>query len=402
MKENIDRAELAEKKVIETKKVVEEKESKKTSVFKSTSISKKRKIAKSVLSVLSIILVAFIALDWIASVVIYNANFNQRFTSYEPTMFRVEDFEGLSRTRHEFKSDKGQTLVGYLYEAGSENKKEIIIMAHGFGGGGHNSYMDVANYFAQHGYLVFAYDATGCDESEGEGVGGLAQGVADLDYAISYVEGSSQIPDLPIGLFGHSWGGYAVSSVLTYHPEVKAVIECSGFNSSSDMFEDTGFQEAGYGIYAMLPFVKLHERLKFGDYSTNCAMDGFAATDADVMVVHSKDDTVVPVKYGYDKYNEEYKDDSRFTFVEFDDRGHNYIFNDKASIDEINKDFDEWLKTLDYDYNSEENKEQFIKDKADFYNEYLDREKWADMLDDDIMEMFLEFYDNNVADINSK
>ena len=66
-------------------------------------------------------------------------------------------------------------------------------MAHGLGGGGHNSYMDCANYFARHGYYVFAYDATGNDESEGEGVGGLPQGVIDLDYAISFVEQSGNV-----------------------------------------------------------------------------------------------------------------------------------------------------------------------------------------------------------------
>jgi hypothetical protein len=62
--------------------------------------------------------------------------------------------------------------------------------------------MDCANYFAQNGYYVFAYDATGTDESEGNGVGGLPQGVIDLDYAISFVEESKEIPDLPIVLFG--------------------------------------------------------------------------------------------------------------------------------------------------------------------------------------------------------
>ena len=83
----------------------------------------------------------------------------------------------------------------------------MYVIAHGFGGGGHNSYMDVANYFASNGYYVFAYDVTGCDKSEGEGVGGVPQGVIDLDHAISFVEDNNEIPELPIMLFGHSWGG---------------------------------------------------------------------------------------------------------------------------------------------------------------------------------------------------
>lgn len=194
---------------------------------------------KILLLVLCILIVMIIAGDWLFSVMIYNENFNRRFESYEPLMLYVEDFDGLQRTKYTFPSNKGQMLTGYMYTS-DENPRGIIVMAHGFGGGGHNSYMDCANYFAHHGYCVFAYDATGNDESEGEGVGGFPQGVIDLDHAITFVEKSGNFPDLPIALFGHSWGAYSVCSVLTYHPEVKAVIACSGINSSLDIFESEG------------------------------------------------------------------------------------------------------------------------------------------------------------------
>ena len=279
---------------------------------------------KSLILVLIILIVRISSGDWALSVLISNANFDHRFESYEPFMRYVDDFEGLQRTKYEFVSDQGQKLTGYLYTS-EENPHGIIVMAHGFGGGGHNSYMDCANYFAQHGYCVFAYDATGNDESEGDGVGGLPQGVIDLDYAIAFVEESGNFPDLPIVLFGHSWGGYSVCSVLTYHPEVKAVIACSGFNSSSGMFEAEGKKQAGSGIYLMLPFVKLHERMKYGRYASNTAMDGFSESDAAVMILHSSDDEVVPIEYGYDIYYEKYKDDSRFSFIRFEDKGHNYL-----------------------------------------------------------------------------
>ena len=236
------------------------------------------------------------------------------------------------------------------------------------------------------------------DKSEGEGLGGVPQGVIDLEHAISFVESNNDIPDLPIVLFGHSWGGYCVSAVLTYHPEVKAVIECSGFNSSSEMFESGGKSQAGDGIYAMTPFVKLHERFKFGKYATNTAMDGFESTDAAIMIVHSADDDVIGIEYGLDKYYEKYKDDSRFTFIRFEDRGHNDIFNDPSNTykDEFNAGFDKWLETLDYDYNAEENKDRFTKDKADYITENLDHEKWSHRLDEDLFARFLEFYEQAI------
>ncbi len=344
-----------------------------------------------------IILFLIIIIWWVFSVYMYDTNFNKRFKSYEPSMLRVEDFDGLERTRYIFDSDKGQKLTGYMYSKGT-GQRGIIVFAHGFGSG-HNSYMDAADYFAQNGYYVFAYDATGNDESEGDGVGGVPQGVVDLDNAISFVETSGNFPELPILLWGHSWGGYSVSSVLTYHPEVKAVIECSGCNRSSDLFEAGGKTEAGDLIYTMMPFVNLHELIKYGKYATNTALDGFSASNAAVMAVHSADDDVVPIEYGYDLYYEKYKDDPRFTFIRYEDKGHNDILNDKNDTysEEINTQVNDFLKTLDYDYNAEQNRERFKKDKADFIRNNLDHQRWSHRLDLNLFGQFLRFYDDHLA-----
>ncbi len=355
--------------------------------------SKKKIILIVLLSIIGCIIIGW----WVFCVKMYNDNFNISEDSYEPLMLRVEDFEGLECTEYSFPSDKGQMLAGYLYTNG-DDQHGIVIIAHGFGDGGHNSYMDAADYFAKNGYYVFAYDATAMDKSEGEGLGGVPQGVIDLDHAISFVESSNDIPDLPIVLFGHSWGGYCVSAVLSYHPEVKAVIECSGFNSSPDMFESGGKSQAGSVIYTMTPFIRLHEYFKYGRYAVNTAMDGFDSTNASVMIVHSADDGVIGIEYGLDKYYEKYKDDPRFTFIRFEDKGHNGILNDPGNTykDEFNAKFDKWLETLDYDYNAEENKDRFIADKANYITENLDHEKWSHRLDEGLFAQFLDFYEQSV------
>lgn len=359
----------------------------------------KKKTAKKkiILIILSCVIILAVGGWGMFCIKIYDENFNVRGDSYEPMMLRLEDFSGLTCKESAFPSDHGQMLAGYLYSAGKD-QKGIVVIAHGFGGGGHNSYMDAANYFAQRGWYVFAYDATGTDQSEGDGVGGVPQGVIDLDHAISFVEAEDDLSGLPIVLFGHSWGAYSACSVLTYHPEVKAVIECSGFNSSSDMFESGGKSQAGGLIYAMTPFVKIYEGVKYGKYAKNTAMDGFAASDASVMVVHSADDNVIEIGYGYDKYFKKYKDDPRFTFVRFEDRGHNDILNDPKDTytDAFNAEFDQWLETLDYDYNAEENKERFIADKAEYITKNLDHARWSSRLDEDLFASFLEFYDKAI------
>ena len=355
-------------------------------------MEKSKKKKKVLIIILCAVVLLLFGGIWALTVYIYNENFNVRFESYEPRTLRLDDFDGLERTRYEFPSDKGQMLTGYLYSVG-EDQHGIVIIAHGFGGGGHNSYMDVADFFARNGYLVFAYDATGNDESEGKGVGGLPQGVIDLDYAISFVEESGNFPEFPVVLFGHSWGAYSVSSVLSRHPEVKAVIACSGFNSSPEMFETEGRNEAGDGIALIMPFMKLHELIRYGKYASSSAMKGFADSDTSVMIVHGSEDDFVPAEIGYDIYYSKYADDPRFSFIWLEGSGHSYVFDDMTYINAFNAEFDEWLKTLDYD--PKENTDRFSEDKAEFIHNNLDREQWSHKLNIELFERFVYFYDKN-------
>ena len=288
-------------------------------------IMAKKKSLKAVIVIL-ISLVVLAAL-WIGvSLGLYSIYFGGRFETDKAFMYHAESFEGLERTRYEFPSNKGQNIVGYMYSSGEE-QKAIIVFAHGYGAGGHNSYMPAINYFAQNGFYVFAYDATGNDESGGKGIGGVPQGLIDLDYAITFVEDSGNFEPLPIMLFGHSWGGYSVSNVLTYHPEVEAVIECSGPNSSSDLVEGGGSKVIGPVVKILMPAIKVYERAKYGEYAANSALIGFASTDAEIMVVHSSDDNIVPIEYGYDIYYDAFNDDPRFTFIRLTGKGHNSFLN---------------------------------------------------------------------------
>ena len=309
--------------------------------------TKKKSKKKIFFIILAIILVTAIATDGFLSIYIYNQNFDRRFETDESDKLSAGSFDGLSRVKYEFNSDKGQLLTGYMYSAGGE-QKGVIVFAHGYGSGGHNNYLACINEFAQNGYYVFAYDATGCDESEGDALGGLPQGVIDLNNAISYIETCDKYKDMPIMLFGHSWGAYCVCAVLKYHPEVKAVVECSGFNSSLDIIEAGGKNMIGNGIYAMLPFMKAKVYLDYKGNATDTALDGFAASDTPVMILHSADDTVVPMEYGYDKYYEKYGDDPRFTFVKFEDRGHSVFAGDSEEFDPMNIDKELFKTFVDY------------------------------------------------------
>ena len=167
-----------------------------------------------------VLMVLLLIIPFSLSAMIYEDNFGDRYETYAPMARSIDEFDGLNVKRHTFTSDQGQKLVGYKYYKTLEYMKGVVVISHGLGGGGHNSYMDVADFFTSNGYVVFAYDATGNDESRVVSIfKGIPQGLIDLDYAIQFVKQTSDFDGLPIMLFGHSWGGYSVGSVLNLHPD---------------------------------------------------------------------------------------------------------------------------------------------------------------------------------------
>lgn len=284
---------------------------------------KKIKIKSWIIRPVLLFLLIFLIIPYSMTIVLYNSVFNKRDETART--YRVTDFDGLKADRHEFQSYDDETLVGYRYYTEKAVPCGVVVLAHGIGTGGHNSYMNTIYYFACNGFDVFAYDATGHGESGGKSIKGIPQGLKDLNCAIDYLDEIDELKNLPVFLWGHSWGGYCVTNVLNYHPEVKAVVSVAGFNRSGDLLYSQGKEMTGFVMDFIFPYVKSYEKILFGSYAESTAMNGFANSDAGVFIVHSKDDTVVPIQYGYDIYYEKYSDNSRFVFRQYEDKGHNSI-----------------------------------------------------------------------------
>lgn len=356
-------------------------------------MTKRKKTLKIILVVLAILLMLVIAAGLILpkplAMAVYNDNFGKRFTSDEALTWKLEDFDGLLRERYTFASHQGQMLTGYKYYREGTDPKGLVVLAHGFGGGGHSSYMDVADYFAANGYVVFAYDATGNDESEGEAVGGLPQGVIDLDYALRFVKSSPDFAGLPILLWGHSWGGYSAGSVTKLHPDVKAVVIVAGFNESLDMLESEGRNIAGDAIDFVLPYFEDYETKTFGDYASLSILDSLDATDARVMMIHSADDGMIPIERSFDRYYEKFADNERFTFVRYEDRGHNYVFYDE-SIRQYHAAFNEAGKQY-----TDSVGEVTPEMRLAYFAEHFDKHQ-AYVLDEALMQQMLDLYNSSI------
>ena len=178
------------------------------------------------------------------------------------------------------------------------------------------------SYFVNKKYYCFGYDGTGTGESELNTTYGILQFVIDLDYALNFIKSKDELNILPIYLVGHSCGGYAITTILNLHSNIEGVLSLTGFNESIDLVVSQGTGIVGQlGSYSR-PFLKSHEKHLFGEYSKLMAMDGFEKTTTKIFIVHSQDDKTVDIKYGYDIYNEKYKDNSRFFFKKYQSAGH--------------------------------------------------------------------------------
>lgn len=318
----------------------------------------------------------------------YDSNFAKHFTTYEGFALNLDDFDGLNREKYTFPSNKGQILTGYKYFHDDTDVKGLVVFAHGFGGGGHNGYMNLINYFAEKNYLVFAYDATANDESEGDVVGGLPQGIVDLDYTLRFVKSEKDFSNLPIFLWGHSWGGYSVGSVTKLHSDVKGVMVVSGFNSSADMFESEGRNIAGGAIKFIMPFYNIIDRKKYGDYASMSIVDSLSESKVPAMFLHSKDDSTIPFEDSFEIYYEAFGKDSNYLFETCENRGHNYVVNSDIAREYRNQyevEYSEYRK-------NQENMTYEMKvayDKANF------DKKTANHLDEDLMAKMIKFCDEN-------
>lgn len=297
--------------------------------------NKKKSIIIIVVSLLTILLISGAIGLFCLSVSIYDGSFNYRCTTSKEDAFLISDFPAMSRERHTFTSNSGQTLVGYLYESSDIllTKKGVIVFAHGLGGGGQTGYMDIFNFFTSQGYYVFAYDATANDESEGDVIGGLPQGIIDVDCAINYAYTIEKINELPFVLMGYSWGGMSVANALNYHPEVKAVASLAGWNKSMNMIDYRGCQMVGGIAKLLLPFASVHEYTMYGKYAFSTAMKGFENSNCPIMIVHGEKDDTIPINYGYETYYEKYGNNDRFIFKKYADRDHLVMRNENGNHD---------------------------------------------------------------------
>ena len=313
----------------------------------------------------------------------YKKMFFKRTNSNPLQGFKNDCFPSLIAEKATFQSGKN-TLTGYYYHYPKYKDSKIVIFVHGFGNG-HHRYLDIINYLASKSFLVFSYDMTSFDESEGQGIFGFPQAIIDLAHAVNFVKKDRKYKDKDIVIMGHSMGGYATGCYLNINPHISKVVMFSSFNKSSSLIRQHGYEWAGERIDGTIGYIDEYEEFRFGATSSLTVLDGLKNSKAKALIVHSKDDKTVPIAVGLDLYKEELGRNRNVNFIKLNNVGHGTVYDSKegkAYYESLLKQYSKYVK---------ENKVVNDEDKVNLFNLLVDQDKWTNMLNHSLMDEVVSF-----------
>jgi hypothetical protein len=203
--------------------------------------------------------------------------FQSRFVYFPVRHFAASPGDiGLSYDAVAFESADGIQLSGWFVRA--PRPRGVALFCHG--NGGNISYcLESVQILNRLRLSVFLFDYRGYGTSSGEPT---EQGTyLDAEAAWRWLVEQKGIPPDQIILFGRSLGG-SVAAWLAQHREPRALIVESAFTSIPDI---------GADAYPLFP-VRLLCR-----YSYSC-IDYVRHVKVPVLVVHSRDDEIIPFSHG--------------------------------------------------------------------------------------------------------
>lgn len=237
---------------------------------------------------------------------------------------------GWQRQEISFPNNRGDVLRGFVFSYPDIVPKALLVLYHGYGMG-LDDYLPECAYFSRRGYLVLAFDGSGTGHSDGR-LYGLPQHILDLQACLNYVCADGRLSQLPLLLYGHSWGGYACNALgaLADFP-VRGIVSAAGFATATSAL--SAHVKRHYGLFS--PFamlgVHLYQRLCYGRLSGLTAMDGLKKYTCPVLIAQSDDDSIIPYSDNYGVLYRAFSTDPNKTFLPL--TGHNHNLTTPAEID---------------------------------------------------------------------
>lgn len=234
--------------------------------------------------------------------------------------FTHNDFEGLCAERFSFEGRGGNTLNGAFYFYKGYREDKIVVFDHGMGGG-HLSYMREIERLCRAGCRVFSYDHTGCMTSGGEGTGGFAGSLDDLDRCIKALKEKFG-GGMAFSVIGHSWGGYSALNIASLHRDIESIVAISGFSSVKRMLDGV-FNAYAPKIMALeekngVPTLYADAAVSLKDYNGRA------------LVIHSADDKVVSAKKHFFYLKKELAPNLNVRFMLVNGKAHNPNYTEDA------------------------------------------------------------------------
>lgn len=267
--------------------------------------------------------------------------------------FNADDFLGLNKESYEFKSSLGYDLKGYLYNYDNPISNRIIVFDHGFGGG-HLAYMKEIEMLCRHGYLVLAYDHSGCMTSGGDTPNGLAQSLCDLNDCITSIKNNDRFNGYDISVMGHSWGAFSTLNITALHPEISHIVAMSGFVSVEEMI-NTFFSGILKGYRTTILELEKESNPYFVTFN---AVDTLSKSNTKALLIYSEDDKLCRRNH-YDILHSNLKDKDNVSFIFVNNKGHNPNYTEEA-VQLLNKFSKARAKLLKKKNLTKEEKELFI------------------------------------------
>ena len=167
--------------------------------------------------------------------------------------------------------------------------KASVVIVHGIGE--HSGrYKHVADFLAEHGYAVQAYDQRGHGKTGNDlHVNSIEEFWADLDFMRNCA--SERLPGKPVFLYGHSMGGCIVASfAISQQPSVAGLILSSALLKTPDNISPLLISVSAL-LSKIAPRLKT---IKLSSVAISQDPDVVAAYEADPLVYHA----AIPARIG--------------------------------------------------------------------------------------------------------
>jgi len=290
---------------------------------------------KTVFILITAVFIIYITVGYIITSIMYSRYFIRRDQrAYFSTNLTYDDIKSEFPRREISFTSETINLTGAIY--GDAGGAGIIVIAAG-SGGGIDSYIPTIQYFARHNWLVLVYNGTGINDSGGKNRVNLYQAVTDLRNTLRFIQNDAELSNLPVMLFGHSQGAFAVCAVLNYTEatDVKAVVSFAGMNNAGDMVDVYGRQTAGVFYPLLKPFTYIVDYTDFSIGKEYNAIRGINNTQVPVILVQGAEDTVVPLNVATTHFEEAITNPNVEIIFLTDEwnNGHNSMFWSKEAFE---------------------------------------------------------------------